>query len=113
MSEQQTQPPMSGPQPVAADASLRDAFSDRLWANIVKTRNWLKRVGLLGPLDGLTAFLGPRLLRPPKTETRVAMPHHLALTLPAGLPSHRNYATGLYEVDVTAVVSSTLRHGMA
>ena len=113
MSEEPTHPSMSGPRPATADTSLREVFSNRLWATVVKTRNWLKRVGLLGPLDGLTSFLGPRLLRPPKTETRVLMPHDLALTLPAGLPSHRNYATGLYEVDVTAVVSSILHDGMA
>lgn len=92
---------------------MNTTVSDAIWAAAVRTRNAVKRAGWLGPLDGLTAFLGPRLLPPPRREARVAIGDGLELILPPDLPSYRNYATGLYEVEVTRVISSLLRPGMS
>jgi FkbM family methyltransferase len=60
----------------------------------------------LGRLDGLSAYVGPRLLRPPSAEARVLLPLEIELIVPAGSPSYRNFATGMYETDVTHLIRS-------
>jgi FkbM family methyltransferase len=69
-------------------------------------------VGLLGALDTLSAYVGPRLLRPPSVEASVLLPHDIELIVPAGSPSYRNYATGLYETDVTELIQSIVSPDM-
>ena len=92
--------------------SRLDGFANEIWTLAVRTRNGLKRAGILGPLDGLSAYLGPRLLPPPATDARAALPLGLDLIVPAGYPSYRNFATGLYEIDVTELFLSLVSPGM-
>jgi FkbM family methyltransferase len=87
--------------------------SNRLWRLAVIVRNGLKRVGALGVLDPISTWAGPRLLPPPRTEVTVPLPMGLSITVPAGFPSYRNYATGVYESDVTSLISSRLQSGMS
>jgi FkbM family methyltransferase len=87
-------------------------IANEIWAIAVKTRNRLKRAGMLGPLDGLSTYLGPRLLRPPDTDAVAQLPLGLELIVPAGYPSYRNFATGLYETDVTELFLSLVVPGM-
>lgn len=51
-------------------------------------------------------------MKPPSHEATVALPYELSLIIQPGAPSYRNYLTGLYEVDLTRVVSSLVRPGM-
>jgi len=67
---------------------------------------------MLGPLDGLSAYLGPRLLPPPATDARVEIRLGLTMIVPARYPSYRNFATGLYETDVTDLFISGVSAGM-
>jgi FkbM family methyltransferase len=92
--------------------SRRDGLANEIWTLAVKTRNGLKRAGMLGPLDGLSAYLGPRLLRPPATEVEVELPLGLSLIVPPGYPSYRNFATRLYETDVTELFLSVVSSEM-
>jgi FkbM family methyltransferase len=87
-------------------------IANEIWTVAVKTRNRLKRAGMLGPLDGLSTYLGPRLLPPPTTDSEVRLPLGLQLTVPPGYPSYRNFATGLYEKDVTELLMSVVSAGM-
>lgn len=83
------------------------------WAAAVRARNAAKRLGLLGPLDGVLAFVGPRILRPPRVETEARLRLGLRMIVPPNFPSYRNFATGLYEPDLTEVILSRLRQGMS
>lgn len=87
-------------------------IANEIWTVAVKTRNRLKRAGMLGPLDGLSTYLGPRLLPPPRSDTEAHLPLGLRLIVPAGYPSYRNFATGLYETDVTELFLSLVSPGM-
>lgn len=93
-------------------APALDGIANHIWTIAIKTRNGLKRAGILGPLDGLSAYLGPRLLPPPTTDAVAKIPLGLELTVPPRYPSYRNFATGLYETDVTEIVLSTVTRGM-
>src|SRR5712691_28963 len=106
------------PQPVDETPSRRIAASratrlaNRVWSLTVEARNRLKRAGVLGPLDGLTTYLGPRLIPPPSVESEVSLQLGLELLVPPRSPSYRNFATGVYETDVTALLLRNLSHGM-
>lgn len=89
------------------------SLANALWAAAVRARNAAKRVGLLGPLDGTLAYIGPRLLRPPGVETEVHVQLGLSIIIPPNFPSYRNFATGLYEPDLTALVLSRVRPDMS
>lgn len=93
-------------------APALDGIANQIWTVAIKTRNGLKRAGILGPLDGLSTYLGPRLLPPPKSDAVAEIPLGLELTVPPRYPSYRNFATGLYETDVTEIVLSTVTRGM-
>jgi FkbM family methyltransferase len=88
-----------------------ERLSNKVWAAAVNARNFLKRARVLGPMEGVVAYLGPRLLRPPSSDVQVELSHDLSMTVPAGAPSYRNFATGLYETDVTRVLTSSLEVG--
>jgi len=79
----------------------------------IRDSNWLKRIGLLGHLDGVLARLGPRLLPPPIVATTVTLPLGLVMTVPPGSPSFRNFAAGVYERDVTALIVSLISAEMS
>src|SRR2546426_10011300 len=64
----------AGTESLAGPQRLGEKAANTLWAAAVTIRNRLKRAGLLGPLDGLSAFLGPRLVRPPAHERQVSIP---------------------------------------
>jgi FkbM family methyltransferase len=87
-------------------------IANDIWTVAVKTRNRLKRAGILGPLDGLSTYLGPRLLPPPTSDAKAQLPLGLELIIPAGYPSYRNFATSLYETDVTELFLSRVSPGM-
>jgi FkbM family methyltransferase len=87
-------------------------IANEIWTVAVKTRNRLKRAGMLGPLDGFSTYLGPRLLPPPSADVEVQLPLELELIVPAGYPSYRNFATGLYETDVTQLFMTHVSRGM-
>jgi FkbM family methyltransferase len=89
-----------------------DGVANEIWTLAVKTRNGLKRAGILGRLDGLSTYLGPRLLPPPKTDVQAELSLGLSLIVPPAYPSYRNFATGLYETDVTEQFLSFLSAGM-
>lgn len=83
-----------------------------IWWLGVRLRDGAKRVGLLGPLDQVLGWLGPRLIPPPSTSFQASVPPAGALIVPAGAPSARNFLTGSYERDVTATLQQCLRPGM-
>lgn len=89
-----------------------DSFANEIWRLAIRTRNGLKRARMLGPLDALSTYLGPRLLPPPKTDVQAELPLGLSLIVPPRYPSYRNFATGLYETDVTEQFLSLLSAGM-
>jgi hypothetical protein len=98
--------------PISSARATRTTVANRVWATAVGIRNRLKRRGLLGPLDELSAYWGPRLLPPPAGDSQVSLPFDLSFVVPARSPSFRNFATGLYEADVTQTVFSQLAKGM-
>jgi FkbM family methyltransferase len=99
--------------PAARRSGGRTEFlANGLWTSAVVVRNWLKRVGMLGPLEGVLARIGPRLLPPPTSPTTVTLPLGLAMKVPPASPSYRNFAAGVYERDVTALVLSLISGGM-
>jgi FkbM family methyltransferase len=87
-------------------------FRNKVWSGAVKLRDGLKRVGLLGPLDGVLANVGPLLAPPPAKVVQVGMPLGLILNVPPRSPSFRNFAAGVYERDVTTLVMSIISRGM-
>lgn len=87
-------------------------IANEIWTVAIKTRNRLKRAGMLGPLDGISTYLGPRILPPPNTDTTVKLQDDLELVVPPGSPSYRNFATGLYEKDVTELIRQRVSTGM-
>lgn len=91
---------------------LRGRVADATWRQAVHLRNRLKRLGFLGPLEGVSAYLGPKLLAPSKEDTQVQIQFGLKLTVPGGSPSYRNFTTGLYETDVTELILSRVGNGM-
>ncbi len=86
--------------------------SDRLWALGVRVRNAARRWGILGPLGPVLAALGPRLLPPPSREVRIAVRPQLELILPPRFSSFRNFATGLYEKELTDLIEAFVKPGM-
>lgn len=89
-----------------------DLFFNIIWSLGVIIRNNLKRVGLLGPLESVLAYLGPRIIPPPSKEVAVALPFALEMTIPPGSPSARNFMLGLYEKDVTTLFLDIVKEGM-
>ena len=77
-----------------------------IWWLGVRLRDGAKRGGLLGPLDRVLGWLGPR------PTFQAVVPPAGALIVPAGTPSARNFLTGSYERDVTATLQQLLRPRM-
>ena len=83
-----------------------------IWSLGSRVRDALKRVGLLGPLDGALSFMAelvfPRLQGPQVVE----LPGGLQMLVPPDSVSSRSYTTGTYERDVTAIVRQVVKPGM-
>src|SRR5260370_20038461 len=72
----------------------------------------LTGAGFWGPWWGSSRSWGPVLPRPPATEVEVELPLGLSLIVPPGYPSYRNFATRLYETDVTELFLSVVSSAM-
>lgn len=90
-----------------------DSLSNRIWAFGVLFRNRVKEVGFLGPFESILARLGPLLIPPPRSETTVTLPFGIQMKVPPNFPSYRNFATGLYETNLTKFYLGALKRGMS
>ena len=86
---------------------------DSVWGLGVRARNLAKRLGLLGSFEPVLLDWGRRLLPPPSEPVEVALPYGMTMSVPAGYPAARSFATGLYERDVFRLFLNIVRQGMA
>lgn len=90
--------------------------ASQIWSVGIRVRNEFRKHPLVRPLwDPLEGFLWPigaRLFPAPKQAQTVRLDQAIDLIVPAGAPSYRTLATGLYERAVVAVARSTVQSGM-
>ncbi len=91
---------------------LREALYDHLWRLGIIIRNRAKREGLLGGFESILTLLAPRIVPPPAQETRVTLPLGMQMTVPPNFLSYRNFATGLYEKDLTKLFLEIVKDAM-
>lgn len=91
---------------------MREKLYNGIWISAFWMRDLAIRAGLLGPLDAILAYFGPRLIPSSSREVDVALPYGLRMTIPPGFRSYRSYATGVYEKCVTASLPRIIEEGM-
>jgi FkbM family methyltransferase len=91
---------------------MNETISNAAWGLGIRLRNRAKHAGLLGRLEPALLKLAPRIIRPPSEEMEIALAWAMRMTVPAGFPSARSYAAGLYEQEVTAAFRELVRPGM-
>ncbi len=89
-----------------------ESILNAVWSLGSRIRDGLKRMGVLGPFDGVFARIAHRLFPPMPRTTRVTLSDGLRMLVPPHSPSSRAYATGTYERDVTALMKQVVRPGM-
>ena len=91
-------------------------MKERLYAGIwrlgARVRNLARRIGILGPFERFLIRLGLFLVPLPKKEVVVTLPLGMTMVVPAGFPSARTYAAGLYEPAVTELFQRIVSQGM-
>ena len=91
---------------------MREKLYDAAWGLGVRSWSIAKRLGVLGPLEPILLKLAPFLIPPPAEEVEIALPWGANMLVPPGSSRARNYSTGLYERDVTALFQDTVKEGM-
>jgi FkbM family methyltransferase len=88
------------------------ALYDRIWSMGVRVRDAGKRAGISGPFEPILGYVAPRLMKPPDRETQIQLATGELLWIPPRFPSYRNYALGLYERDLGALIRQLIEPGM-
>jgi len=92
--------------------STKERLLNCVWSLAARVRNTAKRHGLLGGAERLLLRIGPVVVRPPKAAVDITLLDGLRLNVPAGYPSARTLAAGLYEPEVSRLIRDSLSDGM-
>ena len=92
---------------------MKERLSVSAWGLGVRALHLGKRTGLSGPFESALFAVASRLFRPPHEEVEVTLPFGMKMIVPPGFSRRRTYQVGLYEFEVTGLVQSVVKEGMA